>query len=201
MIHLLLDPNVAYIMIVIGFLLTIFAILTPGTGFLEVAAAVMLFIIGYQVSAMPINIWALILLLACIVPFIFALRQRRVTMNLLLTGLCFTVGSSFLFHEGIWWRPAVHPTLAIVVSVLGGGLFYVMASKSLEARAKAPSHDLSKLIGAVGEARSDIDPEGSVYINREMWTAYSEKKIKTGQLVIVVDRTGLILNVEPYNNK
>ena len=97
MVDLLLDPNVAYLMIVVGFLLTVFAILTPGTGFLEAAAVVVLFIIGYQISAMPVNVWALILLLACIVPFIFALRQKRVTLNLLLTGLCFTVGSSFLF--------------------------------------------------------------------------------------------------------
>ena len=45
----LLDPNIAYLFIVIGFLLTVFAILAPGTGMLEVGAIFVLLFVGYQI--------------------------------------------------------------------------------------------------------------------------------------------------------
>lgn len=197
MTDLLLNPNIAYLFIVTGFLLTVFALLTPGTGFLEGGALVLLGLVAYQMFNMTVNVWALVVLLLAIIPFVFALRQQRVTLNLVLTGLAFAIGSSFLFKEDLWWQPAVHPTLAIVVSILGGGFFYIMAAKTLEARAQKPSHDLSKLIGAEGEARTDILHEGSVFIQRELWSAYSEKKIKAGSVIKVIDRQGLILKVEP----
>jgi membrane-bound serine protease (ClpP class) len=117
-------------------------------------------------------------------------------LNLALTALAFVVGSVFLFREGPWYQPAVNPVLAIVVSVLGGGFFYMSASKSLEARSRTPTHDLGSLIGAVGEARTDVQLEGSVYVHGEMWTAYSDKKIKEGSQVKVLERVGLMLKVE-----
>lgn len=201
MIDLLLNPNIAYLFIVSGFLLTVFALLTPGTGFLEGAALVLLGLVAYQVLNMTVNTWALVLLLLSIIPFVFALSQKRVTLNLVLTGLAFVVGSSFLFRADTWWRPAVHPTLAIVVSLLGGGFFYIIAAKTLEARAQKPSHDLGSLIGAEGEARTNILHEGTVFIQRELWSAFSDETIKAGTAIKVVDREGLKLKVEELGEK
>ena len=197
----LLNPNIAYVAIVILFMLTVFAILAPGTGLLELGAFLMLLIVGYQVYSLPVNVWALLVLLAAAVPFIFALRQKRTTLNLLLTVLAFLLGSVFLFREGEWWQPAVHPALAMVVSILGGGFLYLMSVKGLEARTLAPSHDLEGLIGAIGEARTDINPEGSIYAQKEMWTALSEKPIKAGSRVEIVGREGLLLIVKEYKGK
>ncbi len=196
-----LNPNIAYLFIVTGFMVTVFAMLTPGTGVLEIAALALLGVVAYQTFSMEINVWALVVLLLAVVPFIFALRQKRITLNLVLTGLAFVVGSSFLFREDAWWQPAVHPTLAIVVSLLGGGFFYVMAEKTLEARAQIPTHDLSSLIGAEGEARTDILQQGSVFIHRELWSAWSDKKIKAGTAIKVVAREGLKLKVEAMSEK
>ena len=195
----LLNPNFAYLLIVAGFLLTIFAILTPGTGIFELGALFILLFVGWQVYNVPINLWALILLGLGIVPFIFALRRKRETLNLALTAFAFVVGSAFLFRSEDWWRPAVHPILAIVISVLAGGFFWLMTTKVLEARAKTTAHNLDSLIGAVGEARTDVHMEGSVYVNGEMWTAHSDKKIKAGTRVKVVAREGLFLHVEKMN--
>ena len=198
MIEFLLLPNVAYVFIVIGFLLTVFAILTPGTGFFEVGAVFALVMVGWQVYNIPVNIWALAVLILSALPFGFAIAHKRETLNLILTALAFVVGSVFLFQSGSWYMPAVHPVLAVVVSLLGGGFFYLMANKSLEARAQTPAHDLEGVVGAVGEARTDIHMEGSVFVAGEMWTASSEKKIKNGVKVKVIGREGFILTVEEY---
>jgi membrane-bound serine protease (ClpP class) len=192
----LLNPNLAYFLIVAGFLLTVFAILTPGTGFFELGALFILVFVGWQVYNIPINLWALILLGLGIVPFIFALRHKRETLNLALTALAFVIGSAFLFRSEDWWRPAVHPVLAVVVSILAGGFFWLMTTKVLEARGKTTAHDLGSIIGATGEARTDVHAEGSVYVNGEMWAAHSDKKIKAGSRVKVIAREGLFLHVE-----
>jgi membrane-bound serine protease (ClpP class) len=192
----LLNPNFAYMMIVAGFLLTVFAVITPGTGMFELGALFVLLFVGWQIYNIPINLWALILLGVGIVPFILALRRKREALNLGLTALAFMVGSAFLFRTDVWWRPAVHPVLAVVVSVLAGGFFWLMTTKVLEARAKTFAHDLGGLIGATGEARTDVHSEGSVYVKGEMWTAHSDKLIKAGSRVKVIGREGLFLEVE-----
>ena len=200
--ELLLDHNIAYLLIIVGFLLTVFAILSPGTGVFEVGALLILVLVGYQIFNLEINVWALILLAVGIVPFIFALRRKRETLNLALTAAAFVVGSAFLFRsEEDWWRPAVHPLMAVVGSILGGGFFWLMTTKVLEARASVFAHDLSGLIGAIGEARTDVHSEGSVYVGGEKWTAHSDEPIKAGARVKVLEREGLFLYVKEIDEK
>lgn len=197
----LLDPNVAYLLIVIGFLLTVFAILTPGTGLFEVGALIVLGLAAWRIVELEINTWALIVLVLGIVPFIFAVRNKQRTLNLVLTLAAFVIGSIFLFRAETWWRPAVHPVLAVVTSIAAGSLIWLMMAKVLEAESKRPSHDLSTLVGAVGEARTDIHHEGSVYLQGEMWTAESETPIKAGAFVRVVSRKGFMLLVQEINDE
>lgn len=200
MTELLLNPNIAYLLIVAGFLLTVFAILTPGTGLFELGAVFVLFFVGWQIFNLPVNAWALVVLLASVVPFIFAIRGKRETMNLGLTAAAFVLGSVFMFRGDPWYIPAVNPVLAFVVSILGGGFFYVMTQKVLEARGQAPTHDLSGLIGAVGEARTGVHLEGSVYVKGELWTAHSKEPIENGSEVRVLSRSGFMLEVEALDN-
>lgn len=192
----LLDPNFAYLLIVIGFLLTVFALLTPGTGFFEVGALIVLGLAGWRIIDLSINMWALVLLPLGIVPFIFAIRNKQRTFNLVLTMAAFVIGSAFLFRSDDWWRPAVNPVLAVIVSISAGGFFWLMTTKLLEANDLVPSHDLSGLIGSEGETRTNVHIEGSVYVRGEMWTAESEKPIKAGKRVKVMSREGFVLHVE-----
>jgi membrane-bound serine protease (ClpP class) len=91
----------------------------------------------------------------------------------------------------------VHPLLAAVVSLALGGFFWIAARKVLEAELVRPRHDLSALIGMLGEAKSDILQEGSVYVSGELWTARSDTPIADGAPVQVVGREGFVLVVKP----
>ena len=192
----LLDPNFAYLLIVVGFLLTVFALLTPGTGFFEVGALIVLALAGWRIIELNINLWALVLLPLGIVPFIFAIRNKQRTLSLFLTMAAFVIGSAFLFRSEVWWQPAVNPVLAVIVSISAGGFFWLMTTKLLEASDLVPSHDLGGLIGAEGETRTSVHIEGSVYVHGEMWTAESEKPIRAGKRVRVKSREGFVLHVE-----
>lgn len=193
---ILLDPNVAYLLIVAGFLLTVFSIITPGTGLFEAGAVILLGLSAWRVIELEINIWALIVLALGLVPFIFSLRKKNRTVYLALTLAALVIGSAFLFRAEEWWQPAVNPILAVITSVSAGGLLWVMTEKMVEAENKPLSHSLDTLVGAAGETRTHVHLEGSVYVHGELWTATSDTPIAAGSQIIVLKREGFILHVQ-----
>jgi membrane-bound serine protease (ClpP class) len=191
----LLDPNIAYVFLLAGVLLGLMATVTPGTGIFEVGALFCLALAGYAVFNLSFNLWALIVLVLSIVPFIYAIQRPKREWFLALAILGLVVGSVFLFAtEG--WQPAVNPLLALVSSALFAGFLWIAIQKTLQASHALPSHDLSVLVGQIGEAKTRIHMEGTVQVDGELWSARSEKKIPNGSPVKVIDREGFVLIVE-----
>ena len=192
----LLDPNIVYLFIIGGFSLAFMAILTPGSGILEIAGLFVLILAGWGIFNLSINYWALALLIVGVFPPLVALRKTKKDVFLVISVVALVVGSAFLLKGDKWYYLAVNPGLAIVVSIFIGGFFWIVTHKVLEADAAPPSHDLSLLIGSVGEAKSYIHQEGSVQVNKELWTARSKDPIESGAQIRVVDREGFVLIVE-----
>lgn len=191
----LLDPNIAYLILVGAALLTMMAVLSPGTGLLEISTLFMWLISGYIIFNKPINFWALGLMLLGMVLFLLSLRKFKNLVYLGLSIAAVIVGSIFLFDQP-GWQPAVNPVLAVVVSIFVAGFVWVVAQKALEADRMRPAHDLEALIGAIGEAETAIGDEGSVQVAGELWSAKSDQAIPEGSQVRVVGREGFFLKVE-----
>jgi membrane-bound serine protease (ClpP class) len=194
------NPNVAYLLLAGGLISTVLALVAPGTGILELVSFSILGVAGWSIYAneMPINWWALIVVVIGAVLFYFSITTRkRYQMTLLVIAIVFIVlGSVFLFRSQEWWKPAVNPFLAMAVSVLSSGFFWLAARKVIEARKARPLHDLNALIGATGEAKTSIHMEGSVQVDSELWSARSVTPIPRGARVRVVSREGFTLQVE-----
>lgn len=195
----LLDPNIAYVILVGAALLTMMAVLNPGTGLLEIFALFMWLISGYIIFNVPINFWALGLMLLGVVLFLLSLRKFKNLVYLGLSIAAVIVGSIFLFDQP-GWQPAVNPVLAVIVSVLVAGFVWIVAQKALEADRMRPAHDLEALIGAIGEAETAIGDEGSVQVAGELWSAKSDQAIPEGSRVRVVGREGFFLKVEQVSD-
>lgn len=196
----LINPNVAYLLLMAGFLFAILALLAPGTGLLEAGALITLILAGWEISYLPINVWALLILLLGVLPFILAVRRSQRLIYLIIAILFLVIGSVFLFQgEGL--IPAVNPVLAIVVSSFTGIFMWIAATKTLEASQLRPEHDLGKLMGAIGEAKTIVHTGGSVQVAGELWTARSSQPIPIGSTVRVVGRDGFILEVELVEQK
>ncbi len=198
--NVLLDPNVAYVLLVGGVIVAILALFTPGTGILEIGALFMLFLAGYSIFNLQINLWALAILVLGVVPLVLAMRKSKQWIFLLLATLALVVGSLFLFR-GEGGSPAVNPILVAMVSLVTVGLLWLFGRKGLEAFRKPPSHNLETLPGQIGEAFSDIHKEGTVYVAGEAWTACSKTFVPAGSRVRVISREGLILTVEPIEEE
>ena len=191
----LLNPNVAYLILLGGVLLAMMSLASPGTGLFEIGAFFCFALAGYAIYNLSFNWWALLLLGLSIVPFVYALQKPRREPFLALSILLLVIGSVFMFPR-TEDQAIVNPVIALIASVLVTGFLWTAVRKSVEATSARPTHDLSTLIGQVGEARTRINDEGSVFVAGEMWSARSEKPIPAGSPIRVLRREGFILIVE-----
>ncbi len=188
--------SLLYLFLVAGIWLAALAVVNPGTGVLEILALVALGGAGLGTIFVPLNAWALIVLALGGVLFVASLRLPRPEIWLAFSALALSVGSVFLFQpEG--GGAAVHPLLALSVSLMTLGYFWWAIRSAITAQRARPTIDLNKVIGEVAEVRTELNPVGSVYALGELWTARSEGRVKVGKKVKVVDREGLMLLVEP----
>lgn len=192
-----LSPDLAYLFLAAGMFFAAMAILSPGTGILELLALVSFTLAGWGVYNLPVNWWALLIILVGVVLFWLAVHKPEQIVYLIVSIAALVAGSAYLFRSEEWYSPAVNPFLALAVSLFLGVFFWIVAHKAIEARAVQPAHDLKALIGDVGVAKTDIYKEGSVQVSGELWTARSDELIDIETEIRVVGREGFILVVEP----
>ena len=193
---LLLNPNVVYLLIVGGLLLAFMAVLAPGTGLLELGALFTLILAGWGVFHLQVNYWALVILFVGVFPPLWITLKTKKTYTLVISVFSLILGSAYLLKGETWYTLEINPGLALVVSIIAGGWFWIVIQKTFDTTEMPPIHDLNALIGGIGEAKSNIHEEGSVQVNGELWTARSAVPIQAGSQVRVIDREGFILTVE-----
>jgi membrane-bound serine protease (ClpP class) len=191
----LVNPDIAYLLLTFGSIFLMMAIVTPGTHLLEGGALLLLAAAGYEVYNLGFNGWALIILVLALVPFIYSIQKSGREWALALSILALIIGSLYLF-PGKGFLPAVNPVLAVVISLLTGGFLWFVVRKTMGAARARPLQDLQKLIGQVGQAKTEIHDGGSVQVASELWSARSDRSIPAGSRVRVVSREGFILIVE-----
>ena len=191
----LLEPNVAYLILLGGVLLAMMSLASPGTGLFEIGAFFCIALAGYAIYNLSFNWWALLLLGVSIVPFVYAIQKPKRELYLALSILLLIVGSVFMFPRTAD-QALVNPLVAIIASGLVAGFLWIAVRKSVEATSAKPTHDLAGLVGQIGEARTKINDEGSVLVAGELWSARSENPIPAGSSIRVLRREGFILIVE-----
>ena len=193
--QILFNPDVAYLILVASFVLIMLAVITPGTGILEIAAVFILLTAAYSIIQIPLNLWALPVIATAAGLFVLAIWRTKHLLTLGISLILFVIGSAYLFRGQYWWQPAVNPLLAAFVSAIVLGFFWIAGRKAIEASQIIPRHELTQLIGAVGEAKTDIYKEGTVQVESELWSAYSKSPIPNGSRVRVINRDGFLLEV------
>jgi membrane-bound serine protease (ClpP class) len=190
----LLNPNVAYVILLAGVFMAFLAVITPGTGLLEIGAVFCFLLAGYAVYNLSINAWALVILFLSIIPYVYSVQKRGRLIFLGISILMVVVGSVFLFDSETRWF-SVNPLLAFIFSSAITISLWMVIRKAIEAISSRPTHDLD-LIGQVGEAKSVIHQDGNIYVAGELWSARSNAEIPAGSQVRVIQREGFTLVVE-----
>lgn len=201
---LITEPNIVYLVLVAGLWMAVTAAYVPGTGVLELAALGALVLVILILQAMPVNWFAMLLLVLGVLSFLLIpfLNQRWARVAEL--GLVpQAVGGYFLFNG------APVSVLLIAVTIVMSVVYHRFALLPLLARARqhaAVIDDNGQLIGAGGRVAKPFERVGRVYIgtvnvNAEQWTASSDKPLIAGDEIVVVERDGLQLAVQGIKHK
>jgi len=192
----LVNPDLAYLVLVTAMLSTLAAIVIPGTGIPELVAVFALLLSGYAVYHLSFTWWALLILILSGVPFVYSIRVRGREAWLALSIVGLTVGSVFFFPATATVTSVSIP-LAAATTLAYSTFLWFAGRKIVDATASAPAHGLEHLIGQTGEARTAVREEGSVQVAGELWSARSDTPVAAGAAVQVVGREGFILIIEP----
>ena len=201
--HLLADPNIAFILFTLGGLALVFELHNPNllTGVLGAIAIVLAFV-GF--ASLPLNVVGLLLVGIGIV--LFALEPSIPSHGLLTLGgaIAFVLGASALYSQPNPLQPVVGVALPLLVvatatSAAFGLLIATMAVRTRRMIGPASSPKASVAIGTAGEVRNPLAPLGSVYAAGEEWSARTadERPLDRGTPVRIVRTEGLTVVVEP----
>ena len=209
----LVNPDVAYILLVIGIFGVIFELTSPGAIAPGVAGGIALLLAFIAFGNLPTNIGGIIFIALAVGLFLIDLKAP--THGLLTAGgiVAFVLGSFLLFPP---WRPpsapgsapgppgmppagaAAHISVAVIVvmTILVVAFFTFVLGKGIRAQARKISFGVEALVGGAGTAVTDLAPEGLVLLAGEQWSARSvEGGVGSGERVEVVGRDGLRLLV------
>ncbi len=190
------NANIAYLLLLFGSIALLMALLTPGTHLIEGVAFLLLFLAGYEVFRLGFNWWALVVLVLSLVPFLYSIRKPGHNWALAVSIIGVIAGSLYLF-PGTGFVPAVNPILAVVMSALSGAFLWFATRKIMLAIRARPLQDMERLVGQIGQTRTEVQVSGSVQVASELWSARSSSAIPAGSWVRVVGREGFTLVVEP----
>jgi membrane-bound serine protease (ClpP class) len=179
------NPNLAYLLLMLGLLGLYFELAHPGVILPGVLGSISLILAFFAFQILPINYAGLALILLAVLLFI--LEIKVVSHGLLAIGgvVAMLIGSIMLIRSNI---PELKPSLNIIIPVVLGFSLILILLVTVAARAlrRKVLTGVEGLAGEIGTARTDLDPEGRVFVHGELWRAVAESVVLKGSKVRVI---------------
>jgi membrane-bound serine protease (ClpP class) len=189
------NPNIAYILMMIGMAGLYFELSNPGAVFPGVIGGICLILAFFAFRTLPVNYAGILLILLGI--FLFIAEIKIASYGLLSVGgiISLTLGSIMLFDSPL---PFLRASLTVIIpTVLVAAAFFIFAvTMTVKAHRAKPATGREGLIDELGTAATRIAPEGKVFVHGEFWNAYADGIIEEGQKIRVVKAEGLRVKVE-----
>ncbi len=201
MLNILSDPNVAYILFLLGLYGLIFELYSPGAIFPGIIGGICIILALYAMHTLPVNYAGLALIVFGVI--LFLLEIKIVSHGLLAIGgvISLLLGSMMLIRTDETWAMASLSWSVILTAVGVTSLFFLfVVGMGLKAQRVKPVMGLEAMIGETGQSISELNPAGTVRMHGEIWRAVSPAGlIPEGKKVVVTGIMNLTLQVEPYN--
>lgn len=189
------DPNIAYILMLLGIYGLIFELSNPGSILPGIVGGISLILAFYAFQTLPINYAGFLLILLAIILFIAEIKIP--SYGLLTVGgvISMVLGSLMLITTDV---PGLQISMYVILptALLTAGFFVLVIGMAWRAHQKKPVTGIEALIGMEGIAKTEIHPRGTVQLQGELWEAVSDEPIKEGESVIVQGLDGLKLLVK-----
>ena len=189
------DPNIAYILLMIGLAGLYFELSHPGAIFPGVIGGICIILAFFALQALPVNYAGILLILLAIVFFVMEMKITSYGLLSIAGIVSLTLGSLMLFKTGSpEFRLSLQVLLPTMVTV--SGFFVVVAGMVFRAQMTRPRTGVRGLLDEVGVVKAVIDPEGKVFVHGELWKAVAGRPIGVGAKVRVIGMDNLVLKVE-----
>ncbi len=193
---LLTNPNIAYVLLLLGIYGLFFELQNPGMIFPGVVGAICLILGFYSLHVLPVNYAGVALIVLSAILFI--LEIYITSQGLLTIGGIFALvfGSLILFESDVPYLRVSWEVIMLVVIIVAGFVIFLL-TLGVRAQFRKRATGSEGIIGEIGTAKTDIKSEGgTVFIHGEFWNAVSSQTIKKGQKVKVVAVKNMILTVK-----
>jgi membrane-bound ClpP family serine protease len=194
----LIDPNLIYLALVAGLWLGVTALYVPGTWIPELVSLLLLVGSLIALGSLATTWWAVVVLFLGVSMFLFlpffGERYGRFSEIGLIGQL---IGGWFLFQD-----QTISP-IVLAVTVILGFLYnrFVLVPTMKNQRRYNEYDESNAVVGIRGRVVKDLDPVGTVYVNKELWRARSSEDLSTDTAIMVVGQDGLELIVEKAKNE
>lgn len=201
LLNLLSDPNIAYILLMLGMYGLLFELYSPGAIFPGIIGVIALILAFYSMQTLPINYAGLALIIFAII--LFLLEIKIVSHGLLAIGgtVSLLLGSLMLIRPDASWNFMSLSLSVIIASVAVTAFFFLFViGLGIKAQRAKPVTGVEGMIGNIGESLETLDPIGRVRMHGELWNAESVSGIiNKGEKIRVVGIKNLKLYVELFH--
>jgi membrane-bound serine protease (ClpP class) len=201
LLNILSDPNLAYILLLLGFYGIMFELYSPGAILPGVIGVISLILAFYSLHTLPINYAGLALIIFAIILFI--LEIKIVSHGMLAIGgvISLLLGSMMLIRENVSGIGRISWSVIISSTIVTAAFFLAVIGLGIKAQRAKPVIGTEALLGETGVSLAPLDPSGTVLLHGEIWKAVSHSgTIEKGTKVRVVKREGFTLYVEPITH-
>ena len=190
------DPNVAYILMMIGLAGLYFELSHPGAVLPGVVGGISIILAFFAFQTIPVNYAGFLLIILAIVFFIMEMKIASYGLLSIAGITSLLLGSLMLFESNgtdmrLSWKVLV-PTIMVV-----SGFFVAISGLVFKSQLSKPKTGAGGLLGEIGVVKEPILQEGKVFVHGELWKAISKNPIEKGAKVRVVKVENLVLEVEP----
>ncbi len=189
------NPNIAYILMMIGLAGLYFELSNPGVIFPGVIGGICLILAFFAFRTLPVNYAGVLLILLGV--FLFVAEIKVASYGLLTMGglVSLTLGSIMLFESPI---PALRASLTVILPTVlfTAAFFFFAVTMAVKAQLAKPATGAEGLVGEIGVAQTRLSPEGKVFIHGEFWNAYTDEAIEEREKIRVLKTEGLKVKVE-----
>ncbi|MCZ6766890.1 MAG: nodulation protein NfeD, partial [bacterium] len=191
---LISDPNIAYLLMLLGIFGIFFELQNPGAIFPGAIGGIAILMAFFALQLLPVNYAGLALIIFGIIMF---LLEIKITSGGLLTvggAVSMLIGSIMFIDSAV---PFMRVSLSVIIpAVVFSALFFLfVVGIGLKAQKKKVQTGDEGIIGETGVAKTDIGESGSVFVHGEHWNAFSRDAIPEGAKVEVVAVDGLTIEV------
>jgi len=189
------DPNIAYILMLVGLAGIYFEFTNPGAILPGVIGGISLILAFFAMQTLPVNFAGVLLILFGVLLFIAEIKV--ISHGLLTVGgiISLFLGSLMLFNSP---DPALRVSFKVLIPSVAVISLFFAAVIALVVKAQMQNQYTGSegMAGEIGEAMTDVHDDGRVFIKGEHWHAFSDKKIEKGKKIKVVKVEGLKLKIE-----